>query len=342
MPQLDSTTPIDQASISSDSPERLRTDPRLLLEVRRLSKLSEPRALFSVAKEWGFVFSAVVLWCMLPEDLGVLRWVLYVASVIVIGARQHALLILVHEAAHFRISQNKGRNELFSDLFCAFPLGIATEIYRNLHLRHHQYINTAKDPDWKIIQNVEEWRWPKAKLSALWIFFSDLIGLGAHKVLAILIRYSPFRRIIYKKSIKIQPGVFLRFVVFYAIAILILTFFDLWFLFFLFWVVPLLTALLPISRLRAIAEHMVVECEHELNSTRHVDCNRFERFLVAPLNVNYHLTHHLYPSIPCYNLPEMHKILMREEVFRDNAHLTAGYWGLRSTLWQELTEPRSH
>jgi fatty acid desaturase len=30
--------------------------------------------------------------------------------------------------------------------------------------------------------------------------------------------------------------------------------------------------------------------------------NRLERFFVAPLNMNHHAAHHLWPSIPYYNL----------------------------------------
>jgi len=31
--------------------------------------------------------------------------------------------------------------------------------------------------------------------------------------------------------------------------------------------------------------------------------NPLERLFVAPLNMNYHAAHHLWPSIPYYNLP---------------------------------------
>jgi fatty acid desaturase len=41
--------------------------------------------------------------------------------------------------------------------------------------------------------------------------------------------------------------------------------------------------------------------------TRTVTSNRAVSFLM--LNLNYHLEHHLFPQIPWYNLPRVHKLL---------------------------------
>ena len=39
--------------------------------------------------------------------------------------------------------------------------------------------------------------------------------------------------------------------------------------------------------------------------------NFLERLFIAPYCVNYHLEHHLLFYVPCYNLPRVHRILMR-------------------------------
>jgi fatty acid desaturase len=76
--------------------------------------------------------------------------------------------------------------------------------------------------------------------------------------------------------------------------------------------------------------------EHPLNTTRHVDATWLERLVLAPINVNYHLAHHLYPSVPFYNLPKLHKRLMAYEVFREHAHITNSYLGIKEGVLSEV------
>jgi fatty acid desaturase len=64
---------------------------------------------------------------------------------------------------------------------------------------------------------------------------------------------------------------------------------------------------------------------HELSSTRSVMPYFWERAFFAPHNVNYHLEHHLYPGVPFYNLPELHKALMQNPTYVARAHNTRGY-----------------
>jgi fatty acid desaturase len=62
---------------------------------------------------------------------------------------------------------------------------------------------------------------------------------------------------------------------------------------------------------RNIAEHAVVgDADDPLRNTRTTRANWLERALVAPYWVNYHLEHHLFFYVPCYNLPKLHRILM--------------------------------
>ena len=53
-----------------------------------------------------------------------------------------------------------------------------------------------------------------------------------------------------------------------------------------------------------------------------------ERIFVAPKNVNYHIEHHFFPSVPFYRLPELHAILMSKPGYREGAHVTRTYWGV--------------
>jgi len=91
-------------------------------------------------------------------------------------------------------------------------------------------------------------------------------------------------------------------------------------LYLLLWVLPMLTVLQPILRLRAIAEHGAVsDLSSPLTAAR---CNRtggslpnvLGRAVLFPHHVNYHLEHHLYPAVPHYRLPALHRLLQSKGV----------------------------
>jgi fatty acid desaturase len=96
----------------------------------------------------------------------------------------------------------------------------------------------------------------------------------------------------------------------------------------LLWAVPALTLLNLFNRLRATAEHIGAPWTHELNSTRTVVPTWLERLTIAPMNVSYHLEHHLFPSVPGPNLRKLHEMLMEDEAFREHAHITRSYTGV--------------
>ena len=92
--------------------------------------------------------------------------------------------------------------------------------------------------------------------------------------------------------------------------------------------VPLFTYFLWIIYVRGVAEHFGgIEHHHEdlLAMTRHVECNLFERLLIAPNYIHVHIGHHLYPSVPFYNLRRLQQLLMENPEYAKRAHVTPGY-----------------
>ena len=62
-------------------------------------------------------------------------------GIVLIGALQHRLAGLGHEAAHYSLLKNKVLNDLIGDVFCMFPILSTIHFYRLFHLAHHQYTN---------------------------------------------------------------------------------------------------------------------------------------------------------------------------------------------------------
>jgi fatty acid desaturase len=84
------------------------------------------------------------------------------------------------------------------------------------------------------------------------------------------------------------------------------------------WMLPLITVLQPILRLRAICEHgAVTDLSSPLTAARsnHTTgkfSNWLFRAIFFPHHVNYHLEHHLYPAVPHYYLPRLHVLLQEK------------------------------
>lgn len=75
-----------------------------------------------------------------------------------IGAGQHQLTGLAHEASHHILFRNRLLNDLVSDWFCMFPMFSCTHHYRLQHMAHHQFVNDpVRDPDVSQLETSGHW-----------------------------------------------------------------------------------------------------------------------------------------------------------------------------------------
>jgi fatty acid desaturase len=106
---------------------------------------------------------------------------------------------------------------------------------------------------------------------------------------------------------------------FYAFASVLPTglwWWDAWLEFLVLWLVPLLFLMMPLTRIRTVAEHIAIPGRTSDNATRHVDGTWLERVFISPCNINYHVEHHMFAGVPLYNLPRLHERLLREPEYR--------------------------
>jgi fatty acid desaturase len=91
-------------------------------------------------------------------------------AIFLIGAGQHRLTTLAHEASHYMLFRNRLLNELASDWFCMFPMLSSTHHYRIQHLAHHQFVNDPEqDPDIaQMSASGHRFRFPMARLRFVW------------------------------------------------------------------------------------------------------------------------------------------------------------------------------
>ena len=84
------------------------------------------------------------------------------------------------------------------------------------------------------------------------------------------------------------------------------------------WVLPLVTVVQAILRLRAIAEHgATTDFSSPLTAARTNIAPAWLGWLLFPHHVNYHIEHHLYASVPHYHLPELHREMTERGVLEN-------------------------
>jgi fatty acid desaturase len=313
-------------SISESAPRTPETDsyegnvpPRLPTAViRELSVLDPFRSVVAIAAEWTGIILAVVLYQRFLHPI-------FLPLVIIwIGARQHALAILMHEGAHYTLFKNRRLNAVISELFLAWPVFITARTYRPSHFAHHRHVNTENDPDLMRKQSsVSEWEFPKSWGALVALLAKDVFGLNTRQL------FSDFSDMWEQKSDtpKRVDSYALARMLFYVIVISAVTYFGVWPAFLLLWILPILTWVKMAMRIRSIAEHFALE-DDTYAQTRTTLPSFLERLLVAPRNINFHIEHHLYPSVPFFRLPQLHALLMKDAVFQSKAHVTSTYFGV--------------
>jgi fatty acid desaturase len=107
------------------------------------------------------------------------------------------------------------------------------------------------------------------------------------------------------------------------------------------WLVPLFTVVVACYRVRAVAEHSAFgdagkryrrDVVDPLKYTRTTLIDPWLAAAFAPYNVSYHIEHHVYPSVPCFNLKALHEHIARHPDYQRYAHITRGYRGLLAEM----------
>jgi fatty acid desaturase len=308
--------------------------------LRELNVLQPWRTFASIALEWSILAGTIL------AALHLDAWWAYLLAVPIIGTRQHALTVLMHEGAHYRASRSRFLNDWVVDIFCALPLGPSLPVYRHVHRAHHRHLNTERDPDHLAHMASDQYRFPMSRARFLGILLGDLIGLGSLAKVRDISFYWPWRGGRGWRSWLTRGGRSTDEVMGHGDRIRTILFFLAVPLAFLagaialkvigLWMVPYLTILTFCLRVRSVAEHRGCANNHELDATRHVDASWWERLGICPRNIQYHIAHHMFPSVPYYNLPRLHAALMAMDAYPTEGHFSQGY-GLRGVTGEITT-----
>jgi fatty acid desaturase len=173
-------------------------DPRVkekLQELRQTDNITNVYYLIRTYFYLALVIGGTVAFYHLREGWG-LAWLwnvpVTVVAIMLVGAVQHQLTGLAHEAAHHTLFKNRFWNDFVSDWCCMFPLFGATQHYRLQHLAHHQFVNDPlHDPDISQLQTSGHWlHFPVSKTSFLLTLLRQLWLVGLVRYMRIRAAYN--------------------------------------------------------------------------------------------------------------------------------------------------------
>lgn len=199
--------------------------------------------------------------------------------------------LLVHEGMHGLLLPGRKANWLGSTLLgSAFLMSFTA--YRVLHIRHHHYLGDPRDPD--DYNNYA--RSPRAVwcLHFVRLAFGSLLYIFLIPVLALR-----FGKPAQRKLLCVEYTLLLAV---YSVLLHSFAARDL----FLVWIVPLLLVG-TMTQIRGFAQHGITDAHDPYIASRTMLPHPVVAFFL--LQENYHLEHHLFPEVPSYHLPRLHREL---------------------------------
>jgi fatty acid desaturase len=287
-------------------------------ELAALTQRSDRRGVWAIASTWTVIaltFVAVARW---PHP------VTFAVAVVVLGGRQLALSILMHEAAHRTLFRTRWLNDWAADWTCARVMWNDVVRYRRHHLGHHRHTGTPEDPDRSLVTP-----FPTTRASLARKLLRDVVGITALKRIVGLVlmdigvlEYTVAGDAVVRsrddrtswdcvrEGARHLSGVFITNLALFGVLAAAghsrL---------YLVWVAAYMTTFSVFLRIRSFAEHactaMGPDVRHNTRTTR---AGLVARATVAPFRVNYHVEHHMLVAVPYFQLPKMHRMLRERGV----------------------------
>ena len=264
--------------------------------VRELSRCRPRQVVRDTAVQWAIILAAFGTAALIHT------WWGDVLAAAIVGNRYYSLWIIAHDGLHRRLFDKPATNDLFCDAFALAPIGAITRINNRNHLRHHKYLGSEEDPD-----RHKHGCFNKATRPAL-IAYVTAVSSIALSVRHVLSRATPRGDLV--EAPELRPSYEARDLAlllgWQAVLLASLWLLFGWWAYVLMWWLPVFVFVFLADNLRTFVEHSQPAADAVADDRRLVTNNPgwIERQLLSPMNMNYHAAHHLWPSIPYYNLPQ--------------------------------------
>ncbi len=272
-------------------------------QMRPLLARSDLRAAWMTAVNLGLITAAFALPAIWLNPLTL------VLAVLLLGGRQMGLGVLYHECAHHVLFRTKRLNDLLGAWVYGGLMNTSLARYRAYHLQHHRHAGTKQDPDLALAN-----AYPASAQSIRRKLTRDLTGQTGFKDLRRqLASFRVRRNAPFLASHSLMLGLLALAGIPWAYAL---------------WWVAYLIVYQVVTRLRFMSEHGVAKDRLSADPRRNTATTLvswWERLFIGPNFVNYHLEHHLQPSVPCYRLRRLHQLLKRRGFFGNTDEWDASF-----------------
>lgn len=257
-----------------------------------------------------------------------------IAFLLIAGIQGH-MSILLHEGAHYLLHPNKRMNSILAEL-AGIPVLFTAKNYRALHLAHHEHSgDPERDPERQIYKDQGYTYTPCCSwIPVLRMLSRDLFFVNAIRFLGSFnnfLKSIPGHQLLSGREIAWFVGV-------HGLPLALAFGSGLGWQFVVLWYGPLFTLTFFFLKLHIYGEHTGQQGPTEFERTWHHRPHALFDFFVYPLRSGFHLEHHLYPSVPWFNMKSFRRELMKHPEFASKQHdLDAdGYFIGRNTIWQRM------
>lgn len=276
-------------------------------QLRELSELRPFLAIRDVLFHWIMIIGAWTVVALWPNVYTI------VGCFFVVGINFYGLYIILHDGMHRRLFSSIRRNDFWNDVLMMGSIGAITRLNRHNHMKHHYVTCLPDDPDrFKYVHDGKEPFMP------LVIFLSGLASVIPVARNVFSGRAHSERPASARQRYTARD--FAIILVWQSALIGGLSYFIGW------WAYPALWLALAYA-LGYRADMVRVFCEHSMmtsdaaadESMRLITYESFwlEKLFFAPRNMNYHMVHHLWTSIPYYNLPKADRFIRDSAAVRN-------------------------
>jgi fatty acid desaturase len=276
-------------------------------QTKELSELRPGIAVRDLSLAWLTVFAAWALAAVYTT------WWTVALAMVVVGTRFYALFVIGHDGLHRRLFSDRTRNDLVCDLFILAPIGAITHINNRNHLAHHRYLATEMDPD-----RHKHACFNKTDLTEVLAYMSGITSV-LKSARNVFLREGPAKPAgeVAREGYGARDLVILAGVQITLITGLTWAFG--WWGWPVMWLVPVYFFTYLGDSIRSFAEHSHPEADDLADEHRLITyvSSPVERMFFAPMNMNFHAAHHLWVSIPYYNLPKADALMRAHPLARD-------------------------
>ena len=321
--------------LSAHSLSRLDREAR-----KQLHALTTPNPLLSIAS-LVLQYAAIVGVACLIERTGY-YW-LYPIAVAFIGARQHSLYMLIHDASHSSLFKSRAANRHVASWgsvvqFFHHPDMWSFVQWKRMHNRHHSDLCTDRDYYWLFRQSMnltsrEITRWEVFKCSVRYMVTSPLSFFTGKKwilhpetkdIVAEVPHWKAFF-MLYGDDVEMRNERLITWVVTAAMVVAI-TLLGGWRLVLMYWFIPAYTMYPFLLELAENTEHHYhVGHEDLVVTATSINPGILTMLFYTDTNRSFHREHHLLAKVRGYNLPALHRLLVKHNLAPEVQHRGLGH-----------------